>query len=90
MLRNLNITSYTIHMYFTYPIYLSIYIYIIKLNLADTFIQNDLQMRTMEAIKTNKRSMICKCYNNLSYLNVVHVARVFYIYYIINKKKINK
>ncbi len=31
--------------------------------LADAFIQSDLQMRTIEAIKTNKRAMICKCYN---------------------------
>ncbi len=31
--------------------------------LADAFIQSDLQMRTMEAIKINKRAMICKCYN---------------------------
>uniref|UniRef100_A0A9J8A9M5 Uncharacterized protein n=1 Tax=Cyprinus carpio carpio TaxID=630221 RepID=A0A9J8A9M5_CYPCA len=28
-----------------------------------TFIQSDLQMRTMEAIKINKRAMIYKCYN---------------------------
>ncbi len=27
------------------------------------FIQSDLQRRTMEAIKINKRAMICKCYN---------------------------
>ncbi len=32
-------------------------------HLADAFIQSDLQMRTMEAMKTNKRAMICKCYN---------------------------
>ncbi len=31
--------------------------------LADAFIQSDLQMRTMEAIKINKRAMICKCYD---------------------------
>ncbi len=31
--------------------------------LADAFIQSDLQMRTMEAIKINKRAMIRKCYN---------------------------
>ncbi len=30
-------------------------------HLADAFI-SDLQMRTMEAIKTNKR-VICKCYD---------------------------
>ncbi len=37
------------------------YIYIIfKLSyLADTFIQSNLQMRTIEAIKTNKRAIIC-------------------------------
>ncbi len=41
-----------------------IYIYIIFkfCYLADTFIQSDLQMRTMEAIKTNKTAIICKCY----------------------------
>ncbi len=32
-------------------------------HLADAFIQSDLQMRTIEAIKTNKRAMIRKCYN---------------------------
>ncbi len=32
-------------------------------HLADTFIQSDLEMRTMEAIKITKRAMICKCYN---------------------------
>uniref|UniRef100_A0A8C2JS13 AP-1 complex subunit gamma n=1 Tax=Cyprinus carpio TaxID=7962 RepID=A0A8C2JS13_CYPCA len=32
-------------------------------HLADAFIQSDLQMRTMEAIKINKRTMIYKCYN---------------------------
>ncbi len=30
--------------------------------LADGFIQSDLQMRTIEAIKPNKRAIICKCY----------------------------
>ncbi len=41
-----------------------IYIYIIFqfCYLADTFIQSDLQMRTIEVIKTNKRAIICKCY----------------------------
>ncbi len=32
-------------------------------HLADAFIQRDLQMMTMEAIKINKRATICKCYN---------------------------
>ncbi len=32
-------------------------------HLADAFIQSDLQMRTMEAIKTNKRATTCKCYD---------------------------
>ncbi len=33
-------------------------------NLADaSFIQSYLQMKTIEAIKTNKRAMICKCYD---------------------------
>ncbi len=52
-------------------------------HLADTFIQSDLQMRTIEAIKTNKRAIKCKCYNkswlaqfivtNLLYLLFMHV-----------------
>ncbi len=32
-------------------------------HLADAFIQSDLQMRTIEAIRINKRAMIHKCYN---------------------------
>ncbi len=39
-----------------------IYIIFTFSNLADAFIQSDLQMRTIEAIKTNKRAIICKCY----------------------------
>ncbi len=39
--------------------------------LADTFIQCNLQMRTMEAIKINKRAIICKSYIE-SQLNAVH------------------
>ncbi len=30
---------------------------------ADAFIQSDLQMRTIEAIKTNKRETMCKRYD---------------------------
>uniref|UniRef100_A0A8C2IXZ8 SNTX thioredoxin-like domain-containing protein n=1 Tax=Cyprinus carpio TaxID=7962 RepID=A0A8C2IXZ8_CYPCA len=38
------------------------------IHLADTFMQSDLQMRTIEAIKTNKRAIICKPYDkSLSY-----------------------
>ncbi len=37
--------------------------YITFSHLAETFIKSDLQMRTIEAIKINKRAMICKCYN---------------------------
>ncbi len=37
-------------------------------HLADGFIQSDLQMKTMEAIKINKRAMIYMCYNNKSQL----------------------
>ncbi len=33
----------------------------LHLHLADTFIQSDLPMRTIEAIKTNKRATTCKC-----------------------------
>ncbi len=32
-------------------------------HLADAFIQSDLQMRKMEAIKINKRAIIYKCYD---------------------------
>ncbi len=39
------------------------YIYITFSHLADTFIRSDLQMRTLEAIKTNKRATTCKCYD---------------------------
>ncbi len=39
------------------------YIYITFSHLADAFIQSDLQMRTIEEIKTNKRATTCKCYN---------------------------
>ncbi len=41
--------------------YMYIYIYLTFSHLADAFIQSDLQMRTIEAIKTNKRAMIYKC-----------------------------
>ncbi len=41
-------------MLFTFTLYLHCF-------LADTFIQSDLQMRTIE-VKINKRAMICKCY----------------------------
>ncbi len=37
--------------------------YITFSHLADAFIQRDLQMKTMEAIKTNKRAIIGECYN---------------------------
>ncbi len=32
-------------------------------HLADAFVQSDLQMRAIEAIKTNKTSTTCKCYD---------------------------
>ncbi len=38
------------------------YIYIFS-NLSNVFIQSKLQMRTIEAIKTNKRAIKCKCYD---------------------------
>ncbi len=50
---------------------LYIYIYITLCHLVDTFIQNDLQMRTIEAIQINKRAMICKC--------------IYYYYFILYK-----
>ncbi len=37
--------------------------YITFSHLADAFIQSDLQIRTLEAIKTNKRATTCKCYD---------------------------
>ncbi len=52
------------------------YIYITFSHLADAFIQSDLQMRTLEAIKTNKRATTCKCYDK-SWLATVHVESVF-------------
>ncbi len=54
-----------IYIYIYLYLYLYIYIHITFTfsYLADAFIQCDLQMRTMEAIKINKRAMICKCYN---------------------------
>ncbi len=39
------------------------YIHYITLHLADAFIQSDLQMRTIEAIKANKRATTCKRYD---------------------------
>ncbi len=39
-----------------------IYLFYLFSHLADAFIQSDLQMRTLEAIKTNKRATTCKCY----------------------------
>ncbi len=67
------IYTHIIYIYIIYIyIYLYIYVYACVLcvcvylftfsHLADAFIHN-LQMRTIEAIKTNKRAMICKCYN---------------------------
>ncbi len=32
---------------------------------ADAFIQSDLQIRTIETIKMNKRAMVCMCYNDV-------------------------
>ncbi len=61
------------------------YIYIIFTFsfLADAFMQSDLQMRRIEAIKTNKRAIICKCYisilllcySSVSQRNVQHFAQ---------------
>ncbi len=44
-----------------YSVYIYIYIHTHFSHLADTFIQSDLQMRTIETIKTNKRATTCKC-----------------------------
>ncbi len=35
---------------------------LLHLRLTDAFIQSDLQMKTIEAIKTNKKATTCKCY----------------------------
>ncbi len=43
--------------------------------LADTFIRSDLQMRTIEAIKTNKRATTCKCYDSV-------VASFFFFFFL--------
>ncbi len=52
------------------------YIYIN--HLADAFIQRHLQMRTIEAIKTNKGAIICKCYDNtrLVYLHDINKTKL--------------
>ncbi len=44
------------------PIIIMIFIYFFS-HLADAFVQSDLQMRAIEAIKTNKRATTCKCYD---------------------------
>ncbi len=43
-------------------------------HLADAFIQSDLQMRTMEAIKINKRTMIWSAITSLSIFNLKRSA----------------
>ncbi len=64
---SLDVQSYCFYLYFIlFILYIYIYIYILFnfiftftfSYLADAFIQSDLQMRTMEAIKINKRAMI--------------------------------
>ncbi len=52
----------------TQYIYIHIYLHFKLLlllfsHLADAFVQSDLQMRAIEAIKTNKRATTCKCYD---------------------------
>ncbi len=51
-------------------------IYITFSYLADAFIQSDLQMRPIEAIKTNIRATICKHYYKC---NSTHIKCFFYI-----------
>ncbi len=69
---------------FIFKLQFSLVIYIIFAfsHLADAFIQSDLQMRTMEAIKTNKRatckcyiSIVLRCYISISQSNVLHFVR---------------
>ncbi len=47
---------------FLFNCIISIYIIFIFSYLADAFIQSDVQMRTIEAIMTNKTAIICKWY----------------------------
>ncbi len=44
-------------------IFLHLFLHLHFSHLADAFIQSDLQMRTIEAIKINKRATTWKCYN---------------------------
>ncbi len=55
-------------------------------HLADAFIQSDLQMRTIEAIKTNKRSIKCKCYAK-SWLAQHSTRSIFFLDTHIHTKK---
>ncbi len=42
---------------------LSLLLLLLFSHLADAFVQSDLQMMAIEAIKTNKRATTCKCYD---------------------------
>ncbi len=53
--------------------------------LPDAFIQSDLQMRTIEAIKIN-RAMICKCYNK----SQCSTCSKFLFILLYNKKKMDR
>ncbi len=39
------------------------YVKVTFIHIAEAFIQSDLQMRTIDAIRINKRAIISKCYN---------------------------
>ncbi len=60
----------------TFVLFTWIRIYITFSHLADAFIQSDLQMKTIEANQNQQKSNNM-CYNNLSYLNSVHVELIY-------------
>ncbi len=55
-------------------------------HLADAFIQRDLKIRTKEVIKTNKRSIIFKCYDK-SQLAQHTCRKLFCVIFIIDQIK---
>ncbi len=71
-------------------IYTTVYITFTFSHLADVFIQSDLQMRTKEAIKINKRAITCKCYNMSQLACIIYMnfnlntyTVIIYLYYIL-------
>ncbi len=63
--ENKHYCKYSLSLYwltFLGGVHLNVFIYLFS-HLADAFVQSDLQMRAIEAIKTNKRATTCKCYD---------------------------